>query len=807
MKSISTPQTTNKLKISGLLALLLAASVTLTACGGGGAVSGGDGAVNGGDAVSGGETPVPDGGDAVSGGETPVPDGGDAVSGGETPVPDGGDAVSGGETPVPGSGGGVASVNNELLTASATPAALTAMQTAADSNPLHGSVSQLSYGTRTFEVIPFIHEGELSYKTERKSINRDTGAVFDHPRHYDSKFFKNRPDLGSDTFSTTRFAKDGAFRHVGLKYEYVDERHNGEYSQTAYIDVFTDYDLTEAGGDADYLVGGIWLWTPKLDGTEAWIGASASGNDPFGNASGMGIADVTGSATYRGKAHGIVSVDNVGIENDDTIAITFDADVALTAEFGDDSTGGMISGTVSDFESSDAEFNFDGTDDTINLKPAPISGINSGFFTGSTDYVQVSVNEDGTTDIDPIENVGKWGGQFYGNGEDQPGSVAGTFGVTHGGSQPDDSTISFLGVFGAYKSDETPVPGSGGGVASVNNELLTALATPAALTEMQTAANNNPLYGSVSQLSDGTRTFEVIPFIHEGELSYKTERKRINQDTGEVVDRTRYYDLLKFYPDYRGSDTVSTTRFAKDGAFRHVGLKFEYADARHNGEYSETAYIDVFTDYDLTEAGGDTDYLVGGIWLWAPGSEASRAGTWVGVSASGNDPFGDSSGMGIAAVTGSATYSGRAHGISSSDEADVGSISFDADVALTAEFGDNSTGGMISGRVFNLEVSDRPKCEDDCGSGTIILKAAPIGDINSGFFTGSTDLVVSSVSSDGTTEIDTTENVGKWGGQFYGNTMDDATAHPGSVAGTFGVSFGDSSGSLLGVFGAHKDEE
>ncbi len=726
----------------------------------------------------------------------------------------GGGAVSGGETPVPGSGGGVASVNNELLTALATPGVQTNLQAAANNNPLYGSVSQLSYGTRTFEVIPFIHEGELSYKTERKSINQDTGAVFDHPQHYDSKFFKNRPDLGSDTFSTTRFAKDGAFRHVGLKYEYVDERHNGEYSQTAYIDVFTDYDLTEAGGDADYLVGGIWLWTPKLDGTEAWIGASASGNDPFGNASGMGIAAVTGSATYRGKAHGIVSVDNVGIENDDTIAITFDADVALTAEFGDDSTGGMISGTVSDFESSDAEFNFDGTDDTINLKPAPISGINSGFFTGSTDYVQVSVNEDGTTDIDPIENVGKWGGQFYGNGEDQPGSVAGTFGVTHGGSQPDDSTISFLGVFGAYKSDETPVPGSGGGVASVNNELLTALATPAALTEMQTAANNNPLYGSVSQLSDGTRTFEVIPFIHEGELSYKTERKRINQDTGEVVDRTRYYDLLKFYPDYRGSDTVSTTRFAKDGAFSHVGLKYEYMGEQDGYQgVNETAYIDVFTDYDLTEAGGDTDYLVGGIWLWAPVSEIGsiqRNLTWIGVSASGNDPFGDSSGMGIAAVTGSATYSGRAYSIGSGDKAgiendDTIAITLDADVALTAEFGDDSTGGMISGRVFNLEVSDRPKCEDDCGSGTVILKAAPIGDINSGFFTGSTDLVDYSVYDDGTTITEIYENVGKWGGQFYGNGEE----QPGSVAGTFGATFqpDDSTFSFLGIFGAHKDDE
>ena len=695
--------------------------------------------------------------------------GGGGASGG------GGDAVSGGETPpgvkvipvvtlalpsvkvISDDGGNRGEVNEEFLTASDTPAARMQIQATANNAPEPGSVLQ-------------------------RSSNPPRENMFNGERE------------------TTQFRKADSdiFSHVGLK--------NEDGSGTSYVDYFTDYDFAADGDDSDYLVGGIALWVPKDSAITPWIGAAASGNDPFGNASGMGIAAVTGSATYRGKAHGIASVDNVGIENDDTIAITFDADVALTAEFGDDSTGGMISGTVSDFEFS-GKHNCEDCDDAIILKAAPIGDINSGFFTGSTDYVQYSVHYDDTIEIDTIENVGKWGGQFYGNGEEQPGSVAGTFGVTHGGSQPDDSTVSFLGVFGAYKSDETPVPGSGGGVTSVNNELLTALATPAALTEMQTAANNNPLYGSVSQLSYGTRTFEVIPFIDDGELSYKTERKRINQDTGAVFEHTRYYDL-KFYPDYRGSDTVSTTRFAKDGAFRHVGLKYEYVDEQGNGESSSTAYIDVFTDYDLTEAGGDTDYLVGGIWLWAPGSEASGASTWIGVSASGNDPFGDSSGMGIAAVTGSATYRGKAHGIVSSDnvsDSDNGmvAIAFDADVALTAEFGDDSTGGMISGTVSDFESSDAER--PFIGGHYMALKATPIGGSDNGFFAGSTDQV--SVNEDGTiTEID--ENVGKWGGQFYGNGEE----QPGSVAGTFGATFGgdvlgDSTFSLLGIFGAHKDDE
>ena len=664
-------------------------------------------------------------------------------------------------------GGNRGEVNEEFLTASDTPAARMQIQATANNAPEPGSVLQ-------------------------RSSNPPRENMFNGERE------------------TTQFRKADSdiFSHVGLK--------NEDDSGTSYVDYFTDYDFAADGDDSDYLVGGIALWVPKDSAITPWIGAAASGNDPFGNASGMGIAAVTGSAMYSGKAHGIASADNVGIENDDTIAITFDADVALTAEFGDDSTGGMISGRVSDFEFSNCEEDCGSGSGAIILKAAPIGDINSGFFTGSTDIVGSSVSSDGTTtttEIDTIENVGKWGGQFYGNGEDQPGSVAGTFGATIDYStpdSPDDPTISFLGVFGAYKS-------------SVNNELLTALATPAALTAMQTAADSNPLHGSVSQLSYGTRTFEVIPFIdNDGELSYKTERIRINSGINSA-SYTQYYDTkFESEPDYElfiDSDIVSTTRFAKDGAFSHVGLKYEYM-GEQDGDHgvNETAYIDVFTDYDLTEEGGDTDYLVGGIWLWAPVSEIDfiqRNLTWISVSASGNDPFGNASGMGIAAVTGSATYSGKAHGIAGLDYDYVGkddeTIAFDADVALTAEFGDDSTGGMISGRVSDFDLSNHPKCEGvDCDD-AIILKAASIGDSNSGFFTGSTDIVDYSVSSDGTTEIDTTENVGKWGGQFYGNGED----QPGSVAGTFGVTIDYNTPntpdaptvSYLGVFGAHKDDE
>ena len=74
---------------------------------------------------------------------------------------------------------------------------------------------------------------------------------------------------------------------------------------------------------------------------------------------------------------------------------------------------------------------------TLHLGTANIGGPEAGFFTGNT-----SMTSDGDT------YTGKWGGQFYGNGESdgKPGSVAGTFGAaTMSGDE------SLLGAFGAYK--------------------------------------------------------------------------------------------------------------------------------------------------------------------------------------------------------------------------------------------------------------------------------------------------------------------------------------------------------------------
>ncbi|MCY4438653.1 MAG: hypothetical protein OXE53_00365 [Deltaproteobacteria bacterium] len=75
-----------------------------------------------------------------------------------------------------------------------------------------------------------------------------------------------------------------------------------------------------------------------------------------------------------------------------------------------------------------------------------VGAVNSGFFSGP-------VTDDGGAD--PRLYTGRWGGQFFGNGEPDgtPGSVAGTFGARTtdfpGGNVGEE--LSIVGAFGAHK--------------------------------------------------------------------------------------------------------------------------------------------------------------------------------------------------------------------------------------------------------------------------------------------------------------------------------------------------------------------
>ena len=161
----------------------------------------------------------------------------------------------------------------------------------------------------------------------------------------------------------------------------------------------------------------------------------------------------------------------------------------------------------------------------------------------------------------------------------------------------------------------------------------------------------------------------------------------------------------------------------------------------------------------------DTDYLIGGTWLYIP---ADREALEVGAFADGSAELTNLH------LSGTASYSGNANGIRVTANT---SSKFSADVLLNADFDTSTIDGMIAGSELP---SDLILGGED---GNIISDtSAP----NFGSFAGDTNM------DDGYT--------GKWGGNFYG---DGAT----SAAGTFGVSKGTAGeedfDSLIGYFGAH----
>ena len=184
----------------------------------------------------------------------------------------------------------------------------------------------------------------------------------------------------------------------------------------------------------------------------------------------------------------------------------------------------------------------------------------------------------------------------------------------------------------------------------------------------------------------------------------------------------------------------------------------------------------------------DADYLAGGIWVRVPADAASVDDYEFGAFVDGNDPFQQAN---LAGLTGTATYTGEATAVYS-HQGNNRNYFVDADVSLTADFGDASSLGSISGTVSNV-TGEGPEADAYDGV-SVSLGTARIGDADSGFFTGDT-------STSGTDSTFT----GKWGGQFYGNGAA-ASDHPGSVAGTFGAATADGSESFVGVYGADRQE-
>ena len=297
------------------------------------------------------------------------------------------------------------------------------------------------------------------------------------------------------------------------------------------------------------------------------------------------------------------------------------------------------------------------------------------------------------------------------------------------------------------------------------------------------AAQNTPKAGSVTQSSDAdgngvtTDSVNIVVTGPAGQQTYVASYNGMEVvSTANGTPAVNVEDVLDRPKGTRLHERVpGGVEF-----YRSLGQ----AEAAQLGLAPGDIWIDVYTDHG---GSGDTDYLAGGIWVYAPDNASSLDDYEYGAFVDGSDPFVQNN---LAGVTGTATYSAQDGATGVYADAEEGrNYFFDADVTLTANFGNGSELGTISGRIHNFDVEGLTVS----GNPELTLGSADIGSSNSGFFTGDTRMDV----------VGGSNFTGKWGGQFYGNGANPTDA-PGSVAGTFGAATADGSESFLGAYGAYK---
>ncbi len=230
---------------------------------------------------------------------------------------------------------------------------------------------------------------------------------------------------------------------------------------------------------------------------------------------------------------------------------------------------------------------------------------------------------------------------------------------------------------------------------------------------------------------------------------------------------------------------------------------------------------------------GDSDYLAWGYWLHVPNAAASLDATdnpenyaTVAAFATGNAVFNVTK-----TLTGTATYTGVAHGLYSADRMIE---YFEADASLTADFGghrsgndstpatpatDNGLLGAVSGSITNITAGGIDV------DGSLTLGRAPLtaGNINAIDADSITALATAVTDDDPATRfsgntagtLGSRTMTGSWSGRFYGKnnapggSLAARTEYPTTAAGTFGAATTRGTGpgvSILGAFGAWKDE-
>ena len=293
-----------------------------------------------------------------------------------------------------------------------------------------------------------------------------------------------------------------------------------------------------------------------------------------------------------------------------------------------------------------------------------------------------------------------------------------------------------------------------------------------------------------------------------------------------------------------GSLQITVTS-AEDGAFRavtgqYLGVRGTYTCGTVDCALSRKMGTDNFTlgagNWQFTPAEGamvmvpDQDWMVFGLWLTAPNdpSGSHRIGQFFdGMNPYDTAPDTADTAFPVA-LTGKANYKGGAFGLYEIDrEEQDGQLStdeagmFTAEAELTADFGNATDAGTLSGEINNFkDLSGRflgydnrrfPNSPDGGGEGdwVVRLNSAALG--NDGAVTGGT--VSGSAEghqwgafvTDATTDPVTTDS-GGWNAQFYGPTTDadDDAIAPSSVAGEFSAVTDSGAIEVHGTFAARQ---
>ena len=189
------------------------------------------------------------------------------------------------------------------------------------------------------------------------------------------------------------------------------------------------------------------------------------------------------------------------------------------------------------------------------------------------------------------------------------------------------------------------------------------------------------------------------------------------------------------------------------------------------------------------EAAAKADYLLFGVWLDKDTDDTDTFG----AIATGGQPFPVNN---VLALEGKATYRGSAVGAHHKTGSEVSS--FDGDANLTADFAADDTAGSIEGTIDNISVAGGDPMEEPIH----LVKT----DLTTGENTFDGPAVMGQQLGPGLAMH--TFN-GTWSGRFFG-MGEKVTDHPGSVAGTFGVTNTSGTGedivteSYVGAFGAHR---